>query len=75
MGYIQICSQLKELGIWFNQQPGDGIEILENIDFFNFSRDARVEFHGCRTAEIIEVKGIQVTNFTKLFSIRLAEAG
>ena len=47
------------VSVYFNQVAGDGIAYLPEIDFAKFTTDAKVEFHGCKTAMELEEKDIE----------------
>ncbi len=62
---------------YYNQsyEASSDTAYLKDIKFSNFARDAFVEFHGCRTAEVIP--GLNTyfkDNFAKQFSEHLPSA-
>jgi RHS repeat-associated protein len=64
------------VGIYYNQKSGDGIAYLGSINFNNFTNDAAVEFHGCKTAQEIKLsEGVTIDNFAMKFSSGLYGAG
>ncbi|TCI02435.1 hypothetical protein EZV61_13845 [Corallincola luteus] len=65
---------IKSVGYYYNQQKGtpDDTATLGDIDFSVFRKDAFVEFHGCRTAEMQPVlNAYLVDNFAANFSEKL----
>jgi hypothetical protein len=75
--YTDWASARMGVGWYFNQLPGEGIAYLDEINFEKFSKDAKVEFHGCKTALKVTLKGIPIVvhNFAKTFSLYLWWAG
>ena len=68
------------VGVYFNQQWGEGIATLSAIDFSHFSEDAKVELHACQTARDYAITFGPVTilwntNFAYSFSLWLGGAG
>jgi RHS repeat-associated protein len=47
------------VSVYFNQVEGPGIAYLPEIDFAKFTADAKIEFHGCKTAMELEEKQIE----------------
>ena len=59
---------------YYNQKLSDSTDIatLDDIDFSVFSKNAFVEFHGCRTAEVVPILNTYLkNNFAENFSSNL----
>lgn len=72
--------QLARLGVayYYNQfyAKSADIDFLKSIDFNTFAKGAVVEFHGCRTAEVVPILNTWVKdNFAQDFSSRLGDKG
>ena len=64
------------VGIYYNQKAGDGVAYLDEINFDRFTKNATIEFHGCKTAQEIKVSNlITIDNFAMESSVELYDAG
>ena len=61
----------RSVAVYYNQTIADDSRLLGDIGFARFKPNARVEFHGCKTATDIPL----FDNFAKQFSDELASAG